>query len=95
MWGMALKRLGSSITNPVDIAQYYGYMLRVHKNYCICMDFRKLTLQKKGKKFDCDKLKVSLQDTLLSNPNHEATEEENAFDFEIAEIIEYSEGNGE
>jgi hypothetical protein len=31
----------------------------------------------------------------LSNPNHEATEEENAFDFEIAEIIEYSEGNGE
>lgn len=39
----------------------------------------------------CDKLKASLQDTLLSNPDHEVTEEENAFDFEDAEIIEYCE----
>jgi len=36
----------------------------------------------------CDKLKASLQDTLLSNPAHEETEEEDAFDFEDAEIIE-------
>lgn len=35
----------------------------------------------------CDKLKASLQDTLLSNPAHEETEEENAFDFEGTEII--------
>lgn len=39
----------------------------------------------------CDKLKASLLDTLLSNPDHEVTEEENAFDFEDAEIIEYCE----
>ena len=36
----------------------------------------------------CDKLKASLQDTLLSNSAHEETEEEDAFDFEDAEIIE-------
>lgn len=39
----------------------------------------------------CDKLKVSLQDTLLSNPDHEVTSEENAFDVEAEEIVEYSE----
>lgn len=39
----------------------------------------------------CDKLKVSLQDTLLSNPDHEVTTEENAFDVEAEEIVEYSE----
>lgn len=39
----------------------------------------------------CDKLKVSLQDTLLSNPAHEVTSEENAFDVEAEEIVEYSE----
>lgn len=37
----------------------------------------------------CDKLKKSLQDTLLSNPNHKATKEENVIidnvDFEITE----------
>ena len=43
----------------------------------------------------CDRLKASLQDTLLSNPDHEVTEEENAFDFEDAEIIEYSEESEE
>ena len=36
----------------------------------------------------CDKLKASLQDTLVSNSAHEETEEEDAFDFEDAEIIE-------
>ena len=39
----------------------------------------------------CDKLKVSLQDTLLSNPDHEVTAEENAFDVEAEEIVECSE----
>ena len=43
----------------------------------------------------CDKLKASLQDTLLSNPDHEVTKEENAFDFENAEIIEYGEESEE
>lgn len=38
----------------------------------------------------CDKLKLSLQDTVLSNPNHEATEEENIIIEEIQsqDIIE-------
>ena len=36
-------------------------------------------------------LKASLQDTLLCNPDHEITAEENAFDIEAAEIKEYSE----
>ncbi len=36
----------------------------------------------------CDKLKASLEDTLLSNPKHEATNEENAFDIEEGIIIE-------
>lgn len=40
-------------------------------------------------------MKVSLQDTLFNNPNHEATTEESAFDFEAAEIIEYSEESGD
>lgn len=39
----------------------------------------------------CDKLKVSLQDTILSNPDHEVTAEENAFDIEDTEKLEYSE----
>ncbi len=39
----------------------------------------------------CDKLKVSLQDTLLSNLAYEVTTEENAFDVEEEEIVEYSE----
>ena len=39
----------------------------------------------------CDKLKVSLQDTLLSNPDHEVTAEENAFGVEAEEIVECSE----
>ena len=43
----------------------------------------------------CDKMKASLQDTLLSNPDHEVTKEENAFDFEDAEIIEYGEESEE
>ena len=43
----------------------------------------------------CDKMKASLQDTLLSNPDHEVTEEENSFDFENAEIIEYGEESEE
>lgn len=38
----------------------------------------------------CDKLKVSLQDTLLSNPNHEITTEMNVFDVEAEEIVECS-----
>lgn len=39
----------------------------------------------------CDKLKVSLQDTLLSNPDREVTAEENAFDVESEENVECSE----
>lgn len=36
----------------------------------------------------CDKLKSSLQDTFLSNPNHHATEEENIIDVEENDYIE-------
>lgn len=39
----------------------------------------------------CDKLKESLQDTFLSNPEHKATAEENAFAIEATEILAYSE----
>ena len=43
----------------------------------------------------CERLKVSLQDTMLSNPNHKSTDEENAFVTNIANEtvidVEYSE----
>lgn len=44
----------------------------------------------------CDKLKESLQDTLLSNPDHVATDEENEIiidveDVEMAESVEETE----
>jgi hypothetical protein len=171
-------------TIPVDIAQYYGYMLRVTQKLLYLYGFPEIDVTEKGKKFDtetlniltlclgvmygvagannalkaiakalgsgiqkqlmkkaltkgtiypvvksvakwfgvkmtkevftgffkhaipvvggvigggltymsfkpcCDKLKASLQDTFLSNPAHEETEEEIVFDFEDAEIIE-------
>lgn len=171
-------------TIPVDIAQYYGYMLRVTQKLLYLYGFPEIDVTEKGKKFDtetlniltlclgvmygvasannalkavakalgsgiqkqlmkkaltkgtiypvvksvakwfgvkmtkevftgffkhaipvvggvigggltymsfkpcCDKLKASLQDTFLSNPAHEVTEEEIVFDFVDAEIIE-------
>ena len=40
----------------------------------------------------CDKLKASLQDTLLSNPKHHATEEERRMvDEMLAQDVDYAE----
>lgn len=41
----------------------------------------------------CDKLKASLRDTLLSNPNHQVTEDENIIAVEIIEEIDCVEDN--
>lgn len=41
----------------------------------------------------CDKLKASLRDTLLSNPNHQVTQDENIIAVEIIEEIDGVEDN--
>ena len=41
----------------------------------------------------CDKLKASLRDTLLSNPNHQVTEDENIIAVETIEEIDCVEDN--